>query len=59
MFQLKIFMKIILCCSDQAVFGSEQDSALHLAIKHGYTEAALAMIKSGCNVCHANLKVSY
>lgn len=60
MLQLKIIrMRDILKCFDQAVYGSEQDSSLHLAIKHRCTEAALALIKSGCNVRYANLKVSY
>lgn len=40
-----------------AVYGSDFDSALHLAIKHGPPEAALALIENGANVDFPNAKV--
>ncbi|KAL7522196.1 hypothetical protein ACHAWX_006884 [Stephanocyclus meneghinianus] len=39
-----------------AVYGSDFDSALHLAIKHGPPEAALALIENGANVDFPNAK---
>ena len=41
-----------------ALYGSDYDSALHLAIKHGPTEAAMALIENGANVDFPNAKVS-
>lgn len=48
----------VLCFENQvAVYGSDFDSALHLAIKHGPPEAALALIENGANVDFPNAKV--
>jgi ankyrin repeat protein len=33
-----------------AVYGNGCDSALHLAIKHGHTKVAMALIENGANV---------
>jgi ankyrin repeat protein len=41
-----------------AVYGNDYDSALHLAIKHGPTEVAMALIENGANVDFPNAKVS-
>jgi ankyrin repeat protein len=40
------------------VYGSDYDSALHLAIKHGPTEAAMSLIENGANVNFPSAKVS-
>jgi ankyrin repeat protein len=40
------------------VYGNDYDSALHLAIKHGPTKAAMALIDNGANVDFPNAKVS-
>ncbi|KAL3801098.1 hypothetical protein HJC23_002391 [Cyclotella cryptica] len=39
-----------------ALYGSDFDSALHLAIKHGPPEAALSLIENGANVDFSNAK---
>jgi hypothetical protein len=41
-----------------AVYGNDYDSALHLTIKHGPTEAAMALIENEANVDFPNANVS-
>ena len=40
------------------MYRNDYDSFLHLAIKHGPTEAAMALIENGANVDFPNAKVS-
>jgi ankyrin repeat protein len=42
-----------------AVYGPDQDSALHMAIKQDSQSAALALINNGADVDFSNWKVSY